>query len=108
MTTLKISGTLKNIPLIHADGNGIVATVTLVYAGGGEMRLAAYGGLAQYLSGLRAGDSVQAGGRIRNSAAGIEMLVDSVNPPLVETIASPIKTLAVPMKHPPRKAKRCS
>jgi|HubBroStandDraft_6_1064221.scaffolds.fasta_scaffold1067027_2 hypothetical protein len=108
MTALKISGTLENDPLIHADGKGIVATVVLVYAGGGEMHLAAFGGPAQYLAGLHAQDSVQVGGRIRNSAAGIEMLVDSVNPALVEAIPSPIKPLAVPMKKSPRRAKRCS
>jgi hypothetical protein len=38
----------------------------------------------------------------------IEMLVDSVNPALVEAIPSPIKPLAVPMKKSPRRAKRCS
>ena len=97
MTVLKISGTLKDDPRIHADGTGIVASAVLLYTGS-EMRLVAIDGCAQYLSGLHAGDGLQVSGVIKNSGAGIEMIVASVSPPSNPAPFSIIKPLAIPRK----------
>jgi hypothetical protein len=86
MTFLRISGSLKFDPLIHANGTGISATAILVYGGGSEMRLETFAGPAQALAGLHAGDCLRIGGVIKNSPAGVEMRVDFVYPPSTEDI----------------------